>query len=132
MLDALSAGPYFAEGSNSPGLLLHVVGHYPARQELDTTLIYGDYYFQEAVMRYRSMLASPSGGTDGGSRVGGTDGGVSGVSPAAGPQGRSSLSPQQAGAGCQQGGLAGFTFLGLLAVASALRPDRRHGAPVRF
>jgi len=125
MLDSLSAGPYFAEGSSSPGLLLHAVGHHPAGQELDTTLIYGDYYFQEAVMRYHSMLGSPSGGTDGGSPAGGTDGGVSGVSPAAGPDGTSSLSPQQAHSGCQQGGLAGFTLLGLLAVASALRPTRR-------
>jgi lysophospholipase L1-like esterase len=137
MLDALSAAPYFAEGSNAPGLLLHAVGHYPAGHEVDTTLIYGDYYFQEAVMRYRSMPASADGGLarrDGGSSRGdggmlpSSDAGLSGRdggSPVAGPQDTNALGgPPPVHAGCQQGGLAGFTFLGLLTVASALRPAR--------
>jgi unsaturated chondroitin disaccharide hydrolase len=81
MLDALSAA-YFAEGSSSPGLLLHATGHYLAGQELDTTLIYADYYFQEAVMRYHSMLALRDAGTDRGSPA---EGAVGGVAPSPRP-----------------------------------------------
>jgi hypothetical protein len=130
MLDALSAAPYFAEGiSNSPGALLHAVGHYPAGQEVDTTLIYGDYYFQEAVMRYRSVLASPDGG------IGGSDGGMpppsdgglsdhDGGSPTAGPQGTSPLSGPPQAHGCEQTGVTELTPLGLLAVAAVFRSRR--------
>ncbi|WP_408889411.1 alpha-12C2-mannosidase [Myxococcus faecalis] len=51
-LDTLVSPAYFAQGTNSPGLLLHGVGHLPANQEVDVSLIYGDYYFLEAVLRF--------------------------------------------------------------------------------
>ncbi|WP_267968033.1 glycoside hydrolase family 88 protein [Myxococcus stipitatus] len=51
-LDTLMTSTYFAEGTNSPGLLLHGVGNLPAKQEVDVSLIYGDYYFLEAVLRF--------------------------------------------------------------------------------
>lgn len=33
------------------GLLLHAVGHKPGKSQIDVSLIYGDYYFAEAVAR---------------------------------------------------------------------------------
>ena len=59
MLDSLVSPAYFAEGTNSPGLLLHGVGHLPAGQEIDTTLIYGDYYLLEAVLRFNPRPPYP-------------------------------------------------------------------------
>lgn len=58
-LDSLVSPAYFAEGTNSPGLLLHGVGNYPAGQEINTTLIYGDYYFLEAVLRFNPKPPYP-------------------------------------------------------------------------
>jgi unsaturated chondroitin disaccharide hydrolase len=49
----LAARPYLAEGSPSAGILLHAVGSRPAGSEVDVSLIYGDYYFLEALLRYR-------------------------------------------------------------------------------
>jgi unsaturated chondroitin disaccharide hydrolase len=59
MLDSLVSPAYFAEGTNSPGLLLHGVGHLPAGQEIDTALIYGDYYLLEAVLRFNPRPPYP-------------------------------------------------------------------------
>ncbi|MFP2931608.1 alpha-12C2-mannosidase [Pyxidicoccus sp. 3LG] len=58
-LDTLMTPTYFAEGTNSPGLLLHGVGHLPAGKEIDTALIYGDYYFLEAVLRFNPKPPYP-------------------------------------------------------------------------
>jgi unsaturated chondroitin disaccharide hydrolase len=62
MLDALSSPAYLAQGTNSPGILLHGVGHYPAGQEVDVSLIYGDYYFIEALRRFKQNPLPPSPG----------------------------------------------------------------------
>lgn len=62
MLDSLSSSAYLAAGTNSPGILLHGVGHYPAGQEVDVSLIYGDYYFIEAVRRFKQQPVPPSSG----------------------------------------------------------------------
>jgi len=51
ILKSLSSAPYWAEGSISDGLLLHGVGNRPSDKEVDVTLIYGDYYFLEALLR---------------------------------------------------------------------------------
>ncbi|MCB9911741.1 MAG: glycoside hydrolase family 88 protein [Planctomycetes bacterium] len=51
LLRTLSQAPYLAEGSNSDGILLHGVGNKPANSEVDVSLIYGDYYFLEALRR---------------------------------------------------------------------------------
>ncbi|SEL11412.1 unsaturated chondroitin disaccharide hydrolase [Stigmatella aurantiaca] len=62
MLDTLSSPAYLAAGTNSPGILLHGVGHYPAGQEVDVSLVYGDYYFIEALRRFKQQPMPPSPG----------------------------------------------------------------------
>ncbi len=53
IITALCSKPYLAAGSTSSGLLNHATGNWPANSEIDVSLIYGDYYFLEAMMRYR-------------------------------------------------------------------------------
>ena len=55
MLASLSAPPYLAEGTKSMGILNHAVGHRTANREVDVSLIYGDYYFVEALLRYKRV-----------------------------------------------------------------------------
>jgi unsaturated chondroitin disaccharide hydrolase len=62
MLDTLSSPAYLADGNQSPGLLLHGVGHYPAGQEVDVSLAYGDYYFIEALRRFKQQPVAPAPG----------------------------------------------------------------------
>ena len=51
---ALSSPAYFSEGDeNGHWLLKHGVGHKPGDSEVDVPLDYGDYYFLEALLRYR-------------------------------------------------------------------------------
>ncbi|GEN07232.1 unsaturated chondroitin disaccharide hydrolase [Myxococcus fulvus] len=52
MLDALSAAPYLASGTSKASVLQHAVGNLPAGKEIDVGLIYGDYYFVEALQRF--------------------------------------------------------------------------------
>ena len=42
-------------GSNGGFLLRHSVGHFPAHSEVDVPLTYADYYFVEAMLRYRDL-----------------------------------------------------------------------------
>lgn len=54
MLRSLSAPPYRAEpGANGGFLLQHSVGALPMNSEVDVPLTYADYYFLEALLRYR-------------------------------------------------------------------------------
>ena len=55
LLEALSSPPYLTEGTDSPAILGHAVGSKPAESEVDVALIYGDYYFMEALLRYKRM-----------------------------------------------------------------------------
>jgi unsaturated chondroitin disaccharide hydrolase len=64
MLDSLSSPAYLASGTTSPGILLHGVGFFttpikPQGEDIDKSLIYGDYYFVEALVRFK--LASAGG-----------------------------------------------------------------------
>lgn len=53
ILTSLTAAPYLAEGSTSRGILLHGASFVPRKASLpDNSLIYGDYYFLEAMNRY--------------------------------------------------------------------------------
>ncbi|HZH03231.1 MAG TPA: glycoside hydrolase family 88 protein [Myxococcaceae bacterium] len=50
-LKSLSSPTYLASNARTDGVLLHAVGHLPANKQVDVSLIYGDYYFLEALMR---------------------------------------------------------------------------------
>lgn len=59
ILVTLSSGNYHAVvGANGGFLLMHSVGNLPARSEVDVPLTYADYYFVEAMLRYK-QLAHP-------------------------------------------------------------------------
>ncbi len=54
---ALSSPAYFSEGDEiGHWLLKHGVGAKPMGSEIDTPLDYGDYYFLEALLRFKSNL----------------------------------------------------------------------------
>jgi len=56
MLESLSSEKYLAEpGTNNNFILMHCTGHKPADSEIDVPLIYGDYYFLEALLRYKKL-----------------------------------------------------------------------------
>lgn len=52
ILGSLCSAPYLAEGTNSHAVLNHAVGSKPAKSEVDVSIIYADYYFIEAALRY--------------------------------------------------------------------------------
>jgi len=43
-----------AAGANGGFILQHGVGHMPNKTEVDVPLTYGDYYFVEAMIRYKN------------------------------------------------------------------------------
>ena len=54
----LSSPEYFAEkGTNANFILKHGVGHMPNKSEIDVPLTYGDYYYIEALMRFKALLS---------------------------------------------------------------------------
>ncbi len=59
ILASLSSTAYLAEGSSSRAILLHGTYNKP-RGKYDTGLIWGDYYFLEALLRYRWVGAVSS------------------------------------------------------------------------
>ena len=55
LLKALCADQYLAtEGSNNYFLLKHSTGHKPNNSQIDVPIIYADYYFLEAIWRYKN------------------------------------------------------------------------------
>jgi len=52
MLESLCSPAYLAEGTSLASVLQHATGGKPMNSEIDAGLIYGDYYFVEALMRY--------------------------------------------------------------------------------
>ena len=56
ILKNLSAAPYkAAAGANGGFIIQHCVGHMPNKTEVDVPLTYADYYFVEAMMRYKKI-----------------------------------------------------------------------------
>lgn len=57
ILESLSAPPYKAEpGTNGGFILKYSVGSIPHDSEIDVPLTYADYYYIEALMRYKRLL----------------------------------------------------------------------------
>jgi unsaturated chondroitin disaccharide hydrolase len=65
ILSSLCSPAYLAQGTTSSGILLHGVGHKPDNTEVDVSLIYGDYYFVEALLRYQAATTDVPPGLDG-------------------------------------------------------------------
>ena len=56
MLRSLCSPAYTAAYGTSQGFLLdHSVGNLPGRSEVDVPLTYADYYFAEALIRYKNL-----------------------------------------------------------------------------
>ncbi len=56
-LRALASPAYRAKtGANGNFILMHSVGSLPGKSEVDVPLTYADYYFIEALLRYRALL----------------------------------------------------------------------------
>lgn len=55
ILRALSSPAYRATGENGGFILKHGVGNYPRKADIDVPLIYADYYYVEALSRYKKL-----------------------------------------------------------------------------
>ncbi|WP_316767961.1 glycoside hydrolase family 88 protein [Pedobacter frigiditerrae] len=56
MLKSLSSDEYLAKtGTNAGFILKHSVGSLPHKTEIDVPLVYADYYFMEALLRYAKL-----------------------------------------------------------------------------
>jgi rhamnogalacturonyl hydrolase YesR len=56
ILKNLSSDKYMAKkGENGAFILMHSTGNWPKKSEIDTPLSYADYYFVEALKRYRDL-----------------------------------------------------------------------------
>ena len=56
ILKSLTSDRYLAKaGTNSNFILKHCTGNYPNNSEIDVSLNYADYYFVEALLRYRKV-----------------------------------------------------------------------------
>ena len=57
-LRSLSSPAYLAEEGEQGGFIIkHCVGHMPEKREIDVPLTYADYYYVEALMRLKKLLA---------------------------------------------------------------------------
>ncbi|RFS24681.1 glucuronyl hydrolase [Chitinophaga silvatica] len=56
ILNSLCSDAYLAkEGTNNHFILMHSVGSIPHKSEVDVPLTYADYYFVEALLRYKNL-----------------------------------------------------------------------------
>lgn len=61
MLISLSKEPYRSvRGQNGGFILDHSVGNIPAKKEVDAPLTYADYYYIEALLRYKNLAGQKS------------------------------------------------------------------------
>jgi unsaturated chondroitin disaccharide hydrolase len=61
LVRALSSPAYLAADDDTPAILRHGTGDRPHGEEIDVSLIYGDYYFIEALVRLRALLSEGGG-----------------------------------------------------------------------
>ncbi|WP_321332401.1 glycoside hydrolase family 88 protein [uncultured Bacteroides sp.] len=54
MLESLNSSAY-RSGKSKPSFLLHSTGHWPEHSEVDASIIYADYYYIEALLRYKRL-----------------------------------------------------------------------------
>lgn len=54
MLRQLSKHPYWSHQNDA--FLLHSVGNMPQKSEVDASIVYADYYYLEALLRYRALM----------------------------------------------------------------------------
>lgn len=59
MLTSLSSDKY-QSGKSKPSFLLHSTGHWPAKSEIDASIIYADYYYIEALLRLKKHVKDKS------------------------------------------------------------------------
>lgn len=56
-LKSLTSSAYLAEeGANHDFILKHAVGNLPGKSEVDVPLTYADYYYVEALVRYKNLI----------------------------------------------------------------------------
>lgn len=58
MLKELSSDRYLSKDKNS-SFLLHSTGHKPNGTEIDASIIYADYYYLEALLRWKKLNSKP-------------------------------------------------------------------------
>jgi unsaturated chondroitin disaccharide hydrolase len=112
MLDALASPGYLATQTPDAAVLLHGVGEFPAGKAVDAGLIYGDYYFMEALARRGA--GTPDAGTGGSPGDAGvpdpdSDGGSTNGGAPIGPH------PSASGGGCASSGEPTFAVLAAVA-----------------
>lgn len=59
LIDQLLTKKYLSVDGERSYLLRHATGHLPANSEVDTSLIYADYYFVEALMLQLGLITQP-------------------------------------------------------------------------
>ena len=58
ILGSLTSAAYLSQGPPAArGILNHATGNHPHGLEIDVSLIYGDYYFVEALLRYNRLMS---------------------------------------------------------------------------
>ena len=60
MLNSLGSDHYLS-GDKASSFLLHSTGHWPAKSEIDASIIYADYYYIEALLRLKKLYAKDKG-----------------------------------------------------------------------
>ncbi|MDJ0724310.1 MAG: glycoside hydrolase family 88 protein [Prochloraceae cyanobacterium] len=56
ILKQLSSPTYLNRNTKKIPLIQHAIGNYPCKEEVDVSIIYGDYYYIEALLRYDSIV----------------------------------------------------------------------------
>ena len=56
IVESLASENYTAKvGTNNNFILKHATGNFPINKEIDKPLVYADYYFLEALLKYKQL-----------------------------------------------------------------------------